>query len=172
MSASVVLLRGVNVGRSNRIAMADLRTALERAGCRDVRTYVQSGNAVVQWDGGIRALEQAVRAELAAGGLDVPVMARTAAELGRVVDACPWQDLDPKLLHVGFLAGPLDPAVVEAVDHEALLPERLAVGDGVVYLDYAAGVHRSRGLDRLRLGVDLTARNWRTVTTLRALADG
>ena len=169
MTRCVVLLRGVNLGRTNRIAMPDLRATLERVGCSDVRTYVSSGNAVVDWDGTAAALEDAAAAALAARGLPVPVMVRTAAELARVVAASPWTGLDPKRFHVAFLSADPDPAAVAAIDHEALLPERVVVGERVLYLDHADGVQRSR-LARLRLGVDATARNWRTVTALHALA--
>jgi len=172
VTRSAVLLRGVNLGRHNRIAMPDLRAVLEGVGCRDVQTYVQSGNAVVDHDGTTAALEQAVAAALAGRGLPVPVMVRTAAELARVVEASPWTDLDPRLFHVAFLAGDPDPAKVAAIDHERLLPERVVVGERVLYLDYALGAGRSKGLDRLRVGVDATARNWRTVQALRDLAVG
>jgi uncharacterized protein (DUF1697 family) len=111
-----------------------------------------------------------VAAGLAQRGLTVPVMVRTADELARVVAASPWHDLDPKLLHVAFLSGCPDPAAVAAIDHEALRPERVVVGERVLYLDDAEGVHRSRGLAKLRLGVDASARNWRTVTALHELA--
>ena len=170
MSRRVVLLRGINVGRANRISMADLRAAVERAGCADVRTYLQSGNAVVEDDREPAEVERAVRDALVAGGLDVPVMVRTADELARVVEASPWTGLDPKRFHVAFLAGEPDPARVAAIDHEALLPERVVVGERVLYLDYALGVGRSSRLERLSVGVDATARNWRTVTALHAMA--
>ena len=170
MTRSVVLLRGVNVGRANRISMPDLRAVLEGVGCRDVQTYVQSGNAVVETDAAPAELERTVAAALADRALPVPVMVRTGEELARVVEASPWHDLDPKRFHVAFLSGDPDPAKVAAIDHEALLPERVVVGERVLYLDYALGAGRSKGLDRLRLGVDATARNWRTVNALRALA--
>jgi len=165
----VVLLRGVNVGRANRIAMPEFRSALTALGCTDVVTYVQSGNAVVGWEGAAAELEQGVRAALVERGLDVPVMVRTGEELSRVVRASPWTGLDPTLFHVGFLSGDPDPGLVAAIDHEALLPERVVVGERVLYLDHARGV-RSSALARLRLGVDMTARNWRTVTALRELS--
>ncbi len=170
MTRSVVLLRGINVGRANRISMPDLRAVLERVGCRDVQTYVQSGNAVVEHEAAPAELERLVAAALAEHGLPVPVMVRTGEELARVVEASPWTDLDPKLFHVAFLSGDPDPEKVAAIDHEALLPERVVVGERVLYLDYALGAGRSKGLDRLRLGVDATARNWRTVNALRDLA--
>ena len=170
MTRSAVLLRGVNLGKHNRISMPDFRAVLEGLGCRDVQTYVQSGNAVVEHDGTTAELERTVAAALADRGLPVPVMVRTGDELARVVEASPWQDLDPKHFHVAFLAGEPDPAKVAAIDHEALRPERVVVGERLLYLDYALGAGRSKGLDRLRLGVDATARNWRTVNALRDLA--
>ena len=166
-----VLLRGINLGSHNRLSMADLRAVLERAGCTDVRTYLQSGNGVVGWAGSADDLERAVAVELMAHGLPVPVLVRSAAELVSVVERNPWpgEELDPKLFHVGFLFADPDPELVAAVDGEALLPERFAVSDREAYLYYAGGVQRSR-LDRVRLGVQMTARNWRTVLALRELA--
>ena len=125
---------------------------------------------MVDHDGTTTELERTVAEALAARGLPVPVMVRTGAQLARVVEESPWHDLDPKLFHVAFLSGDPDPAKVAAIDHEALLPERVVVGERVLYLDYALGAGRSKGLDRLRLGVDATARNWRTVNALRDLA--
>lgn len=172
MTTYAVLLRGVNVGRHNRISMPDLRRVLEGLGGTDVRTYVQSGNAVLRWPGTPPSLEQQVAAALEAElGLRVPVMVRTAAELDAVVAGNPWadEDLDPKRFQVAFLSGPPDPARLAAVDHEALLPERLAAGDRVLYLWHAEGVQRSK-LERVRLGdVEATSRNWTTVTALRDL---
>lgn len=165
-----MLLRGVNVGRHHRLAMADLRAVLEELGCREVRTHLQSGNAVVGWHGTPAELEAAAARALARRGLPVPVMVRTGPELARVVEASPWSDLDPALFHVAFLSGEPDPAAVAAIDHQALLPERVVVGERVLYLDHAEGVHRSKGLSRLRLGVEATARNWRTVLALRDLS--
>jgi uncharacterized protein (DUF1697 family) len=165
----VVLLRGVNVGGTGRLAMADLRAVLRDVGAQDVTTYLQSGNAVVEHDADPAALERAVATALADRGLPVPVMVRTGQELARVVEASPWSDLDPKHFHVAFLSGDPDPAKVAAIDHDALLPERVVVGERVLYLDYALGAGRSKGLDRLRLGVDATARNWRTVRALHDL---
>jgi len=133
---------------------------------------VQSGNAVLDRTGSAATLEREVRAALVADhGLDVPVMVRTGPELTDVVDVCPWrgEELDPKLLHVAFLSGEPDAVALAAVDHDALLPERLAVGPRCLYLDYAGGVQRSR-LDRIRLGVDATARNWRTTLALQEMS--
>ena len=171
MTTYAVLLRGINLGKKNRLSMPDFRGVLERAGCSDVQTYVQSGNGVVTWSGAADELERAVADELAAHGLPVPVLVRSAAELAGVVERNPWpeEELDQKLFHVGFLFDEPDPAVVAAIDADALLPERMAVIGREAYLFYAGGVQGSR-LDRVKLGVQMTARNWRTVLALRDLA--
>lgn len=171
MTVCVVLLRGVNVGQHHRIAMADLRALLEGLDCTDVRTYVQSGNAVLQTRRTAASLETAVAAALSAAGLPVPVMVRTADELARVVRDSPWEGLDPKLFQVAFLSGEPDPSAVQAIDHETLLPERVAVGERVLYLDQSSGIRDSR-VGRLKLGVEMTARNWRTVLALHEMASG
>ena len=172
MTRCVLLLRGINVGRSNRVRMPDLVALLETEGCTDVRTHLQSGNALVTSD--LPPDDVAARAEraLAAAGLPVPVLARTGPELDDVVRADPFagRDLDPRLVHVAFLSGPPDPAAVAAVDAAALLPEELVVRGRDLYLWYAGGVQRNR-LDRATrgFGVTATARNWRTVLALRDL---
>lgn len=161
-----VLLRGVNVGASNRIAMADFRSLLERAGCGDVQTYLQSGNAVVTWDGSPAELVAAV---IDALPLAVPVLVRTAAELATVVAGNPFANeaLDPTLLHAVFLDGP-----APELDLAALLPDRLVAGDRVLYVAYVKDAHSSKAaklLSSKRLPVVASARNWRTVLALQEL---
>jgi uncharacterized protein (DUF1697 family) len=155
--------------------MAALRSVLEGVGCADVQAYLQSGNAVVSWDRPPAALEEAVRAALEDGHLArAPVMVRTATEVDRVVAGNPWADehLPPKLLHAAFLARAADPVRVAALNHAALAPERLAVGERVAYLYYADGVQRSR-LGAVDVGGgEATARNWNTVLALQWLASG
>jgi len=81
----IVLLRGINLGPRNRVAMPQLRKLLEAAGFDDVRTYVQSGNIVLstrrQPASTAAACEKLIEAEL---GLDIPVVVRTRDELAEV----------------------------------------------------------------------------------------
>ena len=46
MPTHVALLRGINLGGHNKVAMADLRTVVASLGHGDVATYIQSGNVV------------------------------------------------------------------------------------------------------------------------------
>lgn len=165
MTRCAVLLRGVNVGRGNRIAMADLREVLERLGCADVATYLQSGNAVVTADpdGLADRVAAALREDL---GLDVKVLVRT--DLDAVVQTCPFEVEDPKLLHAVLLSGP-PPA-----DLPDIAPDRLAPGPDCLYVSYATGSMGS-AFEKWRpkpFPEVSTARNWRTVLALQELLRG
>lgn len=164
-----VLLRGVNVGASNRIAMADFRLLLEDIGCSDVQTYLQSGNAAVTWDGSPAKLAAAVVDALP---LAVSVLVRTGSELEHVVQANPFadEDLDPIQLHAVFLSGR-----PPELDLESLLPDRLVAGERVLYVAYARGSHGTKAaalLSSKRFPVVASARNWRTVLALQELCRG
>lgn len=168
MTRAAVLLRAVNLGARNRISMPAFRALLEQVGCRDVQTYVQSGNAVVTTRRAPAALEKAVAAALHDGlGLDVDVLVRTADELDAVVSGNPFapEELPPTSLHAVFLSG-------AAPELPAVAPDRVVPGDRVLYVAYAAGSQDSaagKALARMKTPV-ATARNWRTVLALQELA--
>ena len=168
----VVLLRGINVGRHHRLAMADLRRALEDAGCRSVTTYLQSGNAVVEADpDGLAARVEA------ALPLPVRVLVRTAAELTAVVAACPWPEraaASPKLVHVAFLEHPPEQRAAELLSGRHG-DDEIVCGDRVLYLSYSVSSLDSplgKVLDAARLEGVVTVRNWSTVSRLATLAAG
>src|SRR5690242_13810956 len=107
LSAHVVLLRGINVGSHNRIAMPRLREALGEAGFEDVRTYLQSGNVVLRSDATPEQVERESKRRIHAEfGLEIDVVVRTAQELAEVVRRDPFGELanDHKRYQVSFLA--------------------------------------------------------------------
>jgi uncharacterized protein (DUF1697 family) len=173
----VVLLRGINLGSTNRIAMPALRTALEEAGFGDVRTYVQSGNVVLTSRAGAAKVAATVTRVIADSfGLAIPVVVRTRDELADVVARDPLGDVatNPKRYQVTFLASKLDPGTVEKLEAVAVGGERLVVSGREVYAWHPEGLARSKLAALLAgrgLGPTATARNWTTVTTLLALAD-
>lgn len=173
----IALLRGVNVGGHNRLAMADLRAVLTDLGHRDVRTYVQSGNAVfTSTDTDPGAIGAALAKRLSADlGVSPSVMVRRADELAAIVDANPFAEqarAEPTTVHVAFLSGPPDGDLVD-LDADEYAPEELVVGDRVLYLHLPEGMGRSRlatDLMRGRGSADMTVRNWRTVAKLHEMA--
>jgi uncharacterized protein (DUF1697 family) len=180
MASSVVLLRGINVGSANRLAMPALRAALSEVGLEDARTHLQSGNIVIDTSIGAGELSEMVARLISERfGLEVPVVVRTADELARVVAENPFPraaELAPKSYQVVFFSAPLAEDVAARVralstdpfsdDIESI---SLAISNEHAYGWHPDGVHRSklaRQLSDSRLGVVATARNWRTVTAL------
>jgi uncharacterized protein (DUF1697 family) len=173
----IVLLRGINLGPSRRVPMAELRKLLSEAGYDDVRTYVQSGNIVLSSEAAPAELEEDC-AKLVSErfGIEVPVVVRTRDELARVVAANPLEAVadNPKRYQVSFLHQPLDAETAERLRGLVAEPEALVVDGREIYAWHPAGVARSKlwnGLAGKGLGVTATARNWTTVTTLLAMAD-
>ncbi|MFW3171730.1 DUF1697 domain-containing protein [Geodermatophilus sp. CPCC 206100] len=174
MTRSVVLLRGINLGRARQVGMAELREALTARGHEGVRTHLRSGNVVLDSPLDEAALtrdvEEAVRARF---GFDVPVVVRTGAELAAVVAADPLGAVatDPARYLVTFLPREPDPERVAALpaadagEYRVLGRELfLWLPDGVTTTPVGAW-----DWDRL-LGVPGTARNWNTVRKVAALA--
>jgi uncharacterized protein (DUF1697 family) len=173
----IVLLRGINIGPNNRIAMPALRAALEEAGFGDVRTYVQSGNVVLTSRAGAAKVAATVERVIADSfALEIPVVVRTRAELANVVARDPLADVatNPKRYQVTFLAKKLAAATVEKLEATAVEGERLVVSGREAFAWHPEGLARSKLAALLAgrsLGTTATARNWTTVTTLLALAD-
>ncbi len=177
MPTAVALLRGINLGPRNRIAMPALREALAAAGLPDARTYVQSGNIVLDTELGPDALADAIREVIAERfGLTVPVVVRTHEQLAAVVERDPLGEVatDPKRYHVVFLSEALPAAAIERLDGLRMPEEGFAAIDRELYVCYPEGSARSKlGLAAVdkRTGVAATARNWTTVTTLLEMTD-
>jgi uncharacterized protein (DUF1697 family) len=172
----IVLLRGVNVGGRNKLAMPALRDALQAAGMENVLTYVQSGNVVLDSaakpDALARACEKLIAEQF---GLDVGVVVRTRAELAKVVQRNPLGDAADrdKLYQVTFCSAKPDKAALAKVAERAVEGERLLAHGREIYAWFPHGVGRSKlaaQLGKQDLGVLVTARNWTTVNKLLALA--
>ena len=178
----IALLRGINVGGHNRLKMAALRSDLEGLGLRNVRTYIQSGNVVFQYDAGeIGAEECGDLAERIASTIDEEhgfrprTLVFPADRLVRAMAENPFPEAEaePKRLHLYFLADQPTQPDESAIEESAATTERWELRGDVFYLHAPDGIGRSklaRSVERY-LGVQATARNWRTVAKLRELAD-
>jgi len=179
----IALLRGINVGRTNRLPMADLRSTIEALGCRDVATYIQSGNVVFEASDQLDEFDEPTLASLIGRsvverhGLDVPIVLRTAAEIARIAGAHPdaTSGIDPKLLHVMFLDHPPLNDVHAAIDPALYEPDGWTVDGRQIYVRYPNGSARSKlTIDVFEKAFDVTAtaRNLNTVRKLAEIADG
>ncbi|GAA4621430.1 DUF1697 domain-containing protein [Actinoallomurus vinaceus] len=172
----VALLRGVNVGRDTKVAMADFKDVLAGLGHTDVRTHLNSGNAVFTApEAPAEEIAAAIEDGLAAAlGRTVPVMVRTADELRAIVENNPLEVRDPAKFAVAFLAEPPDHERLRALDPAEFAPEELGLGEKDLYFYFPNGLGRAKLPPILarRLGLQATVRNWNTVTRLLELAEG
>lgn len=176
MSRFVVLLRGVNVGKGNRVPMAEFRAALESLGHHQVRTLLNSGNAVFSSTSRSTSKLASVIAKALEErfGVVTPVIVKSAAELDAIVKNKPFPP--PESDHSRFLvAFALDSAkLLELQGLSSLLRpgERFAVDEHAAYLHCAGGLLESKVGEAIlgRAGRSVTTRNWATVLKLLSLA--
>jgi len=171
----VALLRGINVGKAKRVAMADLKKVAESLGHTDVRTLLNSGNMVFTAKAGKpesigRALERAIEAKL---GVASRVTLLTAEELEAIARANPLvkQATDPTRLLVTFLADAALGARLSEVGKAKWKPEAFALGERAAYIWCPPGQLESPLAKAVfkALGDGATSRNWATIEKLRAL---
>ena len=176
MTTWIAFLRGINMGGHHKLPMKALTALLVQLGCADVRTYIQSGNAVFRHKQGdaTRLGPRIAGAIGEAHGFEPHVLLITPERLERAVAANPFPQAEaaPKSLSLFFLS-----RVPERPDLEALerikTPTEAFVLDGTTFYFLAPdGFGRSKVAARAEalLGVEATARNWRTVTTVLELA--
>ncbi len=173
----VALLRGINVGGNNKVAMADLKESVARIGGEDVRTYINSGNVIFDHAGrspaGVaKKVEQAIADDL---GLQIRVLVLTATELTRIAGEIPgsWSNDQTMRSDVIFLWDDVDTPDVIA---------DLPVRDGVDEVSYVPGAvlwridttNRTKSGKTKLVGTppygSMTIRNVNTVRKLAELA--
>jgi uncharacterized protein (DUF1697 family) len=173
----IVLLRGINVGAHQRIAMADLRKLLARLGYENARTHLQSGNVVLTSDASPADVRRTIERGLASDlKVDVEVFVRSRKQIADVVARNPLGDVadNPSRHLVIFLSGKPDAAALREAANADVGRERFAVIGREIYAWYPGGLQNSKLVKLLsekRLGVTATARNWNTVVKLLELAD-
>lgn len=176
MSRFVVLLRGVNVGKGNRVPMAEFKVLLQDLGYSDVATLLNSGNAVFTSAGRSAPKHAASIAGALSRRLGVAcsTIVKSSAEFAAIIAANPL--VVPPSDHSRFLvvfaqdAQALRP--LEALASLAQPPERFAVTAQAAYLHCAGGILESKlGAAMLgKAGHSVTTRNWATVLKLAALS--
>jgi uncharacterized protein (DUF1697 family) len=178
MPTFAALLRAINLGATNKIPMAGLRSLFSGLGYEDVATYVQSGNVVFRSRTGkadeiAAEIQRAIAGEF---GLSIAVMLRSPADLRKIVAGNPFlkDESDPKKLHVLFLDGRPTAKAKGELDLDRSPPDRFDLRGREVYLHLPNGSARTKlTIDYFErsLGASATGRNWKTVTKLAELTE-
>ncbi len=170
----VALLRGINVGKAKRVAMAELRALCESLGYGDVKTLLNSGNVVFsapRADAKAAArIQKGIADEI---GVSCRVLVLTAEKVDRVIVENPFSEgeMNPSRFLVTILADAKARAHIETLMTQDWGSERLGVGTHAAYLWCPNGILESRAVGAISrlLGDAATSRNWATMRKLQAL---
>lgn len=174
----VALIRGINVGKAKRVAMAELRAELEKIGYEDVRTLLNSGNVVFTLPAKSKGEPDSRVEEVLEKRLKVPakVVVLSAAEVAEAIEGNPlleYAEGDPARFLVAALATRIDRKALAALAKQDWTPDDFAIGKRVAYLWCASGILASKMLTAFNraTGDGATTRNWTTMLKLRAMAE-
>jgi uncharacterized protein (DUF1697 family) len=180
MPTYVILLRAVNVGGYGKLSMADFRKTLSDLNFRNIETYIQSGNAVVDANAPADKVGQSVAGALQKlTGSAVDVLIRTHDQLDLLIRTNPFaaEAVEGARVHVAFLSGPAAPEARPALERiVAQYPnrrDRYHLAGNHIFFHFPDGAAETKfsgkALDRA-IGVTGTGRNWNTVLKLHAMS--
>lgn len=172
----VAFLRGINVGGKHLLPMKDLSEIFGSVGCKEVRTFIQSGNVLFSAAPTAESwlTNQIMTAIQKKFGFNAPVVLRTLPELEEAVAANPYlpQVADTKALHVYFLQTAPAQEAIAALDPNRSAPDTFAARNREVYLYLPNGMARTKLTNAWfdgKLKTVSTARNWQTTLKLLEL---
>ena len=188
MRSHVALLRGINVGGHNKVAMTDLQEIMTSLGHTEVATYIQSGNVVFSSPetDTIRLAENLEAALVERLGVRPAVVVLSREQLEQVIADNPYpQETSPRCLHAVFRAQQMDREGIAALARAQQRASDKGSADQATVVGNTLFLLTPDGLGRSELAAQLarsgtpassripgTARNWATVTKLMALLKG
>lgn len=175
MNTFVILLRGITPTGKNKVPMAPLRTALTKAGLKDVRTYIQSGNVIAATQLSQTALERRVHETIQQSfGGDIVVVARTASQFAGMLKRNPFPNAVATNLYFTLFAKTPEKQLLKEFLSTDFSPDQVRFVKDTLYTLYATKHKDSRFNNNYferHLGVLATTRNGNTVARLLALAN-
>lgn len=170
------MLRGINVGRTKKIKMDELRDLYESLNFKNVTSYIQSGNVVFKFeDVSPPKLSAEIEKKIKeVFSFDVKVFIRTKDEFHHTIANNPFKREDPKYLHVTFLSDSPKENPIQEIDLLRETSEKFSITVKKIYLFLPKGYARtklSNGFFEKKLRVSATTRNWRTVNKLYDIAN-
>lgn len=175
MTKYIAILRGINVGGHRKILMADLKVLFEKLKCKNVRTYIQSGNVV--FESSEKGLPQKITTAIkTAYNFDVPVIIRTAEEFEHVATSNPFlkdKSINIERLHLTFLSDIPTKEALENFYQKDISPDQIEIDGKDIFGCVLARFSDSKLTNNLfekTLKVSATTRNWKTVSKLLEIA--
>ena len=175
MNKYVVLLRGINVGGHRKVPMAELREILFDSGFKNVQTYIQSGNVVMQSSDDAKKIKTIIeKAIFNYFGFEVTVIVKTDEELKEIFDNCPFQQQTKEKSYFMILDSLPDKFGLQEVSSLTHIGEEFHIAYTSIYFFSANGYGRTKfnsNFFERKLKVSTTARNYKTMLKLLAMTN-
>lgn len=174
MERYVILLRGVMPTGKNKVPMARLREVMADAGYLNPRTWIQSGNLILDSGKSREATGEHVRELIHAQiGPELALAALTAEEIQETLDNNPFQQgYDQARVFYGFFTRPPAQQALDRIRDKEWTGCEARLGNGAVYMyipmDYTKAPLNAGALEKLA-GVPVTMRNANTLSKLVAM---
>jgi len=175
MNTYAILVRGINVGGKNKVAMADLRSYLEKLNFENVSTYIASGNIILDSDKSPAIVKQSIEKLLPEKfHLDselIKVLVLTHDQLKAVVDNKPkgFGDEPDKYHSDAIFLIDIDAETAMAIFDPRDGVDKVWPGIGVIYSQRLSAERTRSRLSKIigtPLYQSMTIRNWNTTTKL------
>ncbi|WP_405562350.1 DUF1697 domain-containing protein [Polaribacter sp. Asnod6-C07] len=171
MNTYIILLRGINVSGKNKIPMADLRDLLNSLGFQKVKTYIQSGNIILDSSKTksvtCRTIKKGIKDKF---GFDVPVIARTIPEWEKAINNYPFSTENEKIVAFTFLDKASE---ITEIEIKNVGEDEYKINEDIVYLNCPSTFAKTKLTNNIlekKLKVTATTRNLRTTLKLLELA--
>ncbi|WP_054024597.1 DUF1697 domain-containing protein [Bacillus sp. FJAT-28004] len=174
MTIYFALLRGINVGGHNMIKMAELKRMFEELGYERVQTYINSGNVIFESSENVITIEDQIEREISkVFGFNIATILRTADELSSIIDKSPFGELvltEGQSIHLTLLK---EAPTQEQIDKLPVVDQgddEYHIDGKEIYVLYRNSILDSKLLKKFQNLLPATARNWKTIMKLDAMA--
>jgi uncharacterized protein (DUF1697 family) len=179
MATYISILRGINVSGHKMIRMEALRQMFESIDCKNVQTYIQSGNVVFQYKKTeTQKLENIIAKKISSQfSFEVPVIVKELEELKTIIEKNPFKNnpsKDAAHLHVTFLSALPEKNAIEKTKEGQYAADDFLISDKAVYLYCPNGYGNSKLTNTFfenKLKVMATTRNWKTTNELLSMSE-
>lgn len=178
MQTFISFLRGINMTGHNSIKMADLAKLYTSLGFKNVETFIQSGNVIIDADMSELEISLKIEAEiLRKFNYNVPVMVRTVQEIKDLYSTNPFlneENFNPARMAVIFLLKETTAEQIQKVIDIEYPPDRFEISGKEIYIYCPNGFGRSKiytNFFEKKMGVVGTGRNWKTITAILNIAE-
>ena len=174
----VALLRGINVGGNSMVKMADLKESLKENGFKNVATYINSGNVILESDKSdqenlTKEIEELLSKRF---GFELRIVLRNHVQMKRVVEGVPhdWNTRTDLRYYIAFIKEPVTVGEAFAEVEPRKDVDFIEKGPGVIYMATLWTDITKSGIAKLigkKIYKEMTMRNYNTTKKILSLME-